>query len=167
MENFPTPRLENWGETLWISFWLPQRTWQRDFPKGMSENVYFQFLWFANAFPSNLNTMNLKIFSSHGEIYMFNRKFNNSSGGSGKLQVKSVSLIVVVVFFFGHKKRIDFKRSLELHFFASIIGFFYLPSFNSELRKRLYVFLHIKAIRILFSIILHHIRCFLNTFTLF
>ena len=38
---------------------------------GMNENFYFQFFWLANAFSSNLNTINFKTF--HGGIYKFRR----------------------------------------------------------------------------------------------
>ena len=87
------------GDTM--NFFLASpRTRQGDFLKGMRKNVYFQFLWFANTFSSNLNIMNLKFFSNHGEIYMFNRKFNNSIGGLGKFQVKSVSFFVFLFCFF-------------------------------------------------------------------
>ena len=33
----------------------------------------------ANAFSSNLNTINLKMFSNHDGIYRFERKFNKYS----------------------------------------------------------------------------------------
>ena len=75
----------------------PENLAERFSYKGMSKNVYFQYLSFANAFSSNLNTMNLKIFSNHSEIYMFNKKFNNSIGGLGKFQVKFVSLVFFLV----------------------------------------------------------------------
>ena len=55
IKNFLTRRLENWGETLWISFWLPPKTWQRDFPirawvKMSTFNIYrlqmhFPVIW--------------------------------------------------------------------------------------------------------------------------
>ena len=123
------------GDTMNFLLAPPKNLAER-FSEGHEWKRLLSIFMVCKCIPNNLNTMNLKIFSNHGKIYMFNRKFNNSSGGSGKLQVKSVSFIRFFFFFFGHKKRIDFKRSLELHFFASIIGFFYLPSFNSKLRKR-------------------------------
>ena len=36
--------------------------------------------WLSNAFSSNLNTINLSIFSNHGGIYRFEREFNIYTG---------------------------------------------------------------------------------------
>ena len=122
-----------------MNFFLASpRTRQRDFLKGMRKNVYFQFLWFANTFSSNLNIMNLKIFSKHGEMYMFNRKFNNSIGGLGKFQVKSVSFFVFLFCFFSwsQKENRSQKISWTALFLSQLLDPFDLPSFNSELWKR-------------------------------
>ena len=46
---------------------------------GMNKSAFFQFFWHVNAFSSNLNIMNWKIFPNHSWIYSFTTTFRKNS----------------------------------------------------------------------------------------
>ena len=62
------------------------KTWGRVSIEGMSKNEKIQFLA-HKCICSNLNTINLKLYSNHGGIYRFMKKFKKDSGGIDLLGV--------------------------------------------------------------------------------
>ena len=54
-------------------------TWGRRGLLGAWVNWTVSILWLADVFASNLNTINLKLFRNHGEIYRFEEKKREKS----------------------------------------------------------------------------------------